>query len=592
MNTLEKREFALDKNLLWTVIQNQAGSLSKGLLELVMNSVDAGASRVDLTLDARTFEVSDDGKGFVDRSEIDRFFETFGTPHKEGDATFGQFRMGRGQIMSFAQTFWRSGLFAMDVDIQHRGMEYDLHTLTERAPGCAIKGTLYEALKPSEFLRECQELETLCKYCPIPVLLNGKRINVDLAAEKWTHQDDDAYYLIRPGARYLEAFNLGVSVRAYPSGHFGVGGVVVSKRQLKVNFARNDILLSKCEVWKRISRTLREIAQKENDNPKKVKNEAWREAQARRIASGDVESAAQWLHLLRREKVLTDVRGRHLSFGDLMDAGRRGVVISEARKANDPVADRVHSLELALVLSHRTADRFHVRDFPSLLDMIEQSVLRAYPYLEGEDIRSAPYAATDEETLLLYTQRIRDQVASIDKVGATIRQDSRLLESKDISKDEAMMLQAVDRAQNAIYFAVMANQDPNAQAWTPRRLRVGVSETNLAWTDGVSYIALERKLLKVEGYKGGPLKAFTKVAHILLHEYLHHDDDASGHVHDAEFFERFERIAIDSEAISRFLEHAIDAWLAAKRKQSNKQTLGVRKALDQMEAVATFAQAA
>ena len=585
MSQVERRAFQVDKSILWSIIQNQAGTLSKGFLELVMNSVDAGASKVEITLNAKSFVVVDDGKGFVSRDEIERFFETFGTPHKEGDATFGKFRMGRGQIMSFSHTLWRSGEFAMDVDIRDRGLEYELHTLPEAAVGCMIEGTLYDELKPSELLQNCQALEELCKYCPIPVMLNGERISVDMTKEKWTHQDDDAYYLIRGNARTLEAFNLGVSVRHYDAGTFGVGGIVVSKRALEVNFARNDILLSKCEVWKRVSKVLRQFAKAENSDAKVVKNEAWRVAQARKIASGDVETINEWFKLLGTEKVLTDVRGRHITFNDLLTQANQDFsgTISEARAANDRVADRVHQVKLALVLSHRTADRFGVRSFPEVLKLIRRSVKRLYPNAKPAEKYS--YGSTLEDIFLGKLETLGGMVEAIDQVGASIRTSHKILGKGEILDEETMVLRAAEEAQYVIWRSVANTLNSNMPK---RALRAGESETALAWTDGSSYIAIERKLLKIGGYQGRALSAFAKIASILVHEYLHNDDDTSGHMHDAEFFEHFEQVSCQGNAIGAFIDRALGIWLNLKRKQAKKQPRGVLEDMDRMQAMDDF----
>ncbi len=89
----ERRSFRMDPALLWSVIKSQAGTLAKALLELVMNSIDAGASQVSITLTGTRLKVEDDGRGFQSRTEVTSWFETFGTPHKEGDARWGKFRM-------------------------------------------------------------------------------------------------------------------------------------------------------------------------------------------------------------------------------------------------------------------------------------------------------------------------------------------------------------------------------------------------------------------------------------------------------------------------------------------------------------------
>ena len=90
----ERREFRMDPALLWSVIESQAGSAEKALLEAIMNAVDAGATRCDITLSETGYSVQDDGGGFKSRDDIEQFFETFGTPHKDGDgAVYGTYRM-------------------------------------------------------------------------------------------------------------------------------------------------------------------------------------------------------------------------------------------------------------------------------------------------------------------------------------------------------------------------------------------------------------------------------------------------------------------------------------------------------------------
>ena len=96
----EIRKFKMHPDLLFSVIKSQAGTQEKAILEAVMNAVDAGATKCEIKIDENGYSIVDDGKGFVSRQEVDEFFETFGTPHKEGDATYGRFRMGRGQLFA------------------------------------------------------------------------------------------------------------------------------------------------------------------------------------------------------------------------------------------------------------------------------------------------------------------------------------------------------------------------------------------------------------------------------------------------------------------------------------------------------------
>ncbi len=114
----ENRKFKMHNNLLHTIIFKQSGSIEKAILELLMNSNDANSTRIDINYDSTkdTFTIADDGKGFTTDEEIEAFFDTLGTPHKDGDAKFGRFRIGRTQIFAYASTVWRSGTYRMTVD--------------------------------------------------------------------------------------------------------------------------------------------------------------------------------------------------------------------------------------------------------------------------------------------------------------------------------------------------------------------------------------------------------------------------------------------------------------------------------------------
>jgi len=127
--------FELDPQIIHHIIYSQAGSIGKAVIELLMNSVDAKANTVHLTMTREGFDCRDDGEGFANRDDVVRYFGRFGTPHTEGDATYGRFRLGRGQIMAHASTVWTSTLWRMSVDT--RSMGY----LTDRAGnGRAKKG--------------------------------------------------------------------------------------------------------------------------------------------------------------------------------------------------------------------------------------------------------------------------------------------------------------------------------------------------------------------------------------------------------------------------------------------------------------------
>lgn len=174
---IQKRNFKLHHAAIRTLIERQAGSLEKAMLEGIMNSVDAGASRVDVTLDRNSFSIKDDGKGFNSLDQINDFFDTFGFPHEDGDARYGKFRMGRGQMFVFAKTRWNTGPFEMNVDLSDNGDGYDLNDEPESGgfKGCKIHGELFDALSPSDFLSTERNLIEMIKYVDVPIYINGEK---------------------------------------------------------------------------------------------------------------------------------------------------------------------------------------------------------------------------------------------------------------------------------------------------------------------------------------------------------------------------------------------------------------------------------
>lgn len=73
----ETRKFSVHPQIIFSLITAQAGTLGKAVLECIMNSVDAGATKVDITVNANTIKIVDDGQGFRTKAEISEWFEVF-----------------------------------------------------------------------------------------------------------------------------------------------------------------------------------------------------------------------------------------------------------------------------------------------------------------------------------------------------------------------------------------------------------------------------------------------------------------------------------------------------------------------------------
>lgn len=493
----ETQSFTVHTNILYSIIQSQAGTLAKALLEGVMNSVDAGATRVSVQLSAATVGLRDNGRGFQSRQEVLEWFGQFGTPHTEGDAVYGKFRMGRGQLMAFAVNTWRTGTFRMEVDVRNRGLDYVLTDKLNPVKGCRIDARLYHELTVQELGDAIAEFQALVRYAQIPVSLNGRVISKPPALQSWDNETVDAYIRTDKSTE-LQVYNLGVLVRSYPSYLYGTGGVVVSKRQLQVNFARNDVLTSECAVWRRIASSLCtanlvKVAYKPSlaEADRRFLAHQWASGGARRILGGHLSAV----------KLLTDASGRHLSLQDLQ--GHSSVcIVTEKQKRLGAKLQREGKV---LALAETCLDRFQVYSLDELFDVLEAD---------------APL-----------TQRPRP--VKFEQLALEQAEEYAVHADTDLSVPEQWMLRAL-RETHPDFHAWFAARE---RSTGPRALSAGQSNVALAWTDGSTQVIIGRKLLK-DATKTG-LAGVLKLLAVLTHEYCHDQADLESHDHDVVFYARF-----------------------------------------------------
>lgn len=492
----ESRDFVAHPHILFSIIQSQAGTLAKALLEGVMNSIDAGASKISVTIETDSFSVRDDGRGFQSRDEVLNWFGQFGTPHEEGDAIYGKFRMGRGQMMAFATNVWRTGTFKMEVDIKGRGLNYQLTEKLDNVKGCRVVGTLYDPLSPGALDTVLTEFTDLVRYAQIPVSLNGRVISKIPRDQAWDTETDDAFIKTQRTGDLL-VYNLGVLVRSYPQYMFGCGGVVVSRRQLEVNFARNDILTHRCLVWGRISEHLRKlnltkVAVKASLNPDE------RSFLAKQWSFGNIPD--DFDVSMGDLKLFTDAAGKHHSFRDLMTHEK----VSVASDKQARTGARLHREGKAFVLSEETLTRFRVGSVQELVDVLETRTGRRF-LPQAHDFESLALGCEE-------TYQIQDDC--------------------DLTLAEQCVMKALrDRHEKFFQWYCVAEKSSGI-----RTLKAGVSDVADAWTDGQSYIVVHRKLLAKAAEKGEP--AFFELLMTLVHEYCHDTADLESHTHDAVFYNK------------------------------------------------------
>ena len=522
----EKRIFTAHPHIIYDLIKSQAGSLGKAIVECVMNSVDANATKVIVTLSQTGLEITDNGKGFTSKQEIQDWFEVFGFPHEEDSRVYGKFGIGRAQMWVFAATQWRTGEFLMDVDVKHKGLDYDLEGALPIVAGVSISGKFYETLSMSDLLACEKEVAELAKYAPIPVILNNRQISVDPSTEKWDYDTPEAWIKLKDSGD-LAVYNLGVLVRKYPGYLVGAGGVVVTKPtfKLKLNMARNDILASQCDVWKKIKPFLEHKSQVKATK-KASMTESERDNLANRIKAESIEFKD-----IVGLKLFTDTRNKNCNISQLA-ALRIPLTVEPDRGST--LAEHVHRSGLAYVLSQKTLDRFGV-------DTVSELVQLLLGFTEKPTNQPASHWVTISVGQGLHRLNVIDQFSEAAKGLSDV---CTIVPHKDLDLEEKLVCNVINQV-NATVVRGMQNAGILLENANPRKVYIGISDSADAWTDGTSYIAINRSIVK-KTRQG--LKGFLALSHLLVHEYMHDCETAGSHLHDLDFYEIFHNYVIDASA--------------------------------------------
>lgn len=497
---LEVRTFKIHQRMLMDVIKRQAGTLAKAVLEAVMNAADAKATQCRITLTGETMEIEDDGKG-MSPDEVRRLFEVFGQPHEEAEGkVFGTFRMGRGQIFAFGRNTWETSVCRMEVDVNRTGLDYYLETDRPDLKGCRISVALYEKLLPSGLAETEASVARWVKYAPCKVYWNGKLISRDPISEKWTHETPEAYIRLG-GTGNLDVYNLGIHTVGYPDHQFGTGGVIVSKQQLKVNFARNDIQHD-CPVWRKIKPLVNKVATDTNKKKTKLDNHE-RQRFIDQFLSGEL-GYYEFLAL----KVFELVSGRFCT-GHSWWYGASGNCITIC-DVGDHVGDKIAENRLATVLSTGMLRMFRVDTLQELVDVIAEKVGRPSNV----------------------------HVTDFEQLKASVGGDYQIIPEKEHTPNQILWLKLIRKAATVWYdrsYNKTTYLKTIGQAARARVVRLGRGPA-WAWTDGVSSVTITAEFLDKQEFDE---RGFTNVAAILLHELCHGDRSDTTHVHSSDFYRDF-----------------------------------------------------
>jgi hypothetical protein len=506
-NTPEVRGFTMHPNLLRDVIERQAGTVDKAVLEQVMNLIEAGATRGDITVTPKRIVVKDDGKGFESREEILAAFEVFGKSdeRKAEEKRWAKYQMGRGQAMAFGRTTYRTRTFRMYVDIRDKelGLGYVLEENLPDIPGCTVTLDLYDELDSHTLTRMTRAITDQVKYVDTPIYIGKKRINLDPKTDKWDLETEDAYFKFSEHASSIAIYNLGVYVRNYQLGT--TGGIAVSKRQLDVNFARNDVIKS-CPVYKAIISKYRLKSEKLLLDRRTFKPEHVLELLA------GIESGVYLPRQVNNLKIWRTATGKYLETYrvkgfDLVAFDRKDAVLAERAMQQKPciILDQDYFAEI-----------FGVSDPDALYTEIDalSAKLDSYRHKFPEFV----------ETSVLYED---------------INTENTFIPDSKLSKEEQLALHVLRKNRgHGVYDTGdpenYSAYDNRTTALSARRdIKIGESMTARAWTDGANYIGISRDTFKA---LIKTLDGWSELMMIIAHEHAHTNAER---VHDSDFYERF-----------------------------------------------------
>jgi len=531
----ENRRLKAHDHLIFSVIERQAGTLSKALVEGVMNAIDAKCSRIDITLDKAGFRIVDDGQGFSNKKQIEECFETFGTPHavdSEGrplDAEYGTFRIGRGQLFAFASTTWRSNQWTMQVDVKNRGLDYTLIKETTESPGCTIDGRLYKELDSWRLTDACEQLVKMCQYVAVPVWLNGALISKNPAALKWDLETKDYYanYKDASSSQGLLVYQKGVYVHTLPHYSSKVSGVVVTKKNLVLNMARNDVM-SSCPLMSKVKKDLREAGLKHLNLKKGVLEEAEVSGVLHAWFNDQIDAKA-----IRKFRLFDDVSGHAWSLEDIrkirshgsswmpLTDGAIGVAFAEA---GNLIGDKVIQMQRGLVLDRA---------------ILSMALGNAGVSALGEEdlvgrIRTATTPSRGQSGASLRCVELED-------LAETMESKYDLIPTQQITARDQAHLDAI----HSFVWAFWRMADGTMEKTRSVTLRLGHSNHALAWTDGRTYVAFDAKFFR--GLYPWDKARHGQVVRLLTHELIHNEDSGGTHHHSPEFYRVFHEVVQRSE---------------------------------------------
>lgn len=557
----ETLPFTVSPSIIRHLIERQAGTLDKAVLELIMNGVDAGADRIDVTFDGdRKITVFDNGRGFKTRAEVEKHFGDFGFDHDTEDERklgrrMGRFGLGRSQVYGFGRSVWRTHKFQMEVDIRsERDLAFDLTTIEgQQVDGCEIDVELYSPTTEVEKERVRRTLKEHVQYAPSAIYVDGERVNKALEEIKWSAESERLLFLNKPTSTYgLEVHNMGIFVNRYTQSNLGISGVVVSKvpHSFKVTMSRTDVHRS-CDLWDEMRTLIKPF--KEKQRRRKTLTDEDRMGIARDWLYGELEDTA----VMRRSRLFKTVKGNYMTIKQLHKHAD-GLIAIEPKRY-DRVAEAIHNSHSMAVLARDFYDWIDASDDQKVVHALDTMSRWAYGHWGERVFELGDYAAAREQY------------------------DGKLIavEPNQWTKLQKAQIAALDSIARLVANGVEYGQSQLASSGR-RRLSLGDSDTALAWTDGRNFICFKRGYMNSCFEEG--MDGVLRLIGVMVHEQLHTESDMSDeHDHPPEFFEAFENVMVSrSLGLFSLASQILRRYDKERAKLGLSRSMHVAKMLDQV----------
>lgn len=306
----------------------------------------------------------------------------------------------------------------------------------------------------------------------------------------------------------------------YNGSYFGTGVDVVSKKALDINFARNDIILYNCEIFRQIKKDIEDYVQNN-----KLKKSKLTKDEKKYFFNQFLTRGLEY-HLIRNVKLFTDVFEKDFSLEDFVKANR--VAFSDGKSGK--LAELVHENKAALVFNKDYSYLFGDNNFDAFI----KNIWDVYDFLTDEyEIEHPAYYLLKKDNELLEGQEIIDDIKNFESIYSVKHE---ILEHSQLSRKDSILLKAIRRLNDIFY-----NDYKRVINCKKRKIVFGNSLASDAWTDGVSYIALNFKFIELSEYG---TKFFDYILKLIIHEYCHNEFTISVHPHNEEFYKLYHDITI------------------------------------------------